>query len=305
MRRCLVVISLLLLTRAALADEPAAPVATSPPTADRARAPEIVWDPAYSRFDTADYAVSLAGAAASLAGAIIPPRSTHWTGGILFDERVRDALRLSTYGARATARDASDLLLSVTVTYPFLIDALIVTYWHRNSEDVAKQMTLIDLEALAVSSAFQGISTVLTSRERPYGRTCGSSDLPQDTINCDSSGRYRSFFSGHTSLTFTVAGLTCMHHENLSLYGGGAADAIPCVAGLLAAGATGVLRVVSDQHYMSDVVVGALVGTASGIGIPWAFHYRKARLTSGSEPKSAVTCQVIPTPFGASLVGTF
>jgi membrane-associated phospholipid phosphatase len=38
--------------------------------------------------------------------------------------------------------------------------------------------------------------------------------------------------------------------------------------------ATALLRIVADKHYLSDVVVGAAVGTASGLLLPLVLHYR-------------------------------
>ena len=36
--------------------------------------------------------------------------------------------------------------------------------------------------------------------------------------------------------------------------------------------ATGYLRIASDRHYFTDVMAGAVVGTAVGVGVPFLFH---------------------------------
>ena len=69
----------------------------------------------------------------------------------------------------------------------------------------------------------------IVSRERPYGQTCGTTDLPSATNDCEGNVRYRSFFSGHSAFTFMAAGLICVHHEKLDLLGGGLPDHIACV----------------------------------------------------------------------------
>jgi hypothetical protein len=43
------------------------------------------------------------------------------------------------------------------------------------------------------------------------------------------------------------------------------------------ASATGVLRIVADRHYASDVIVGAVMGLSVGYGLPWLLHYCYAR----------------------------
>jgi membrane-associated phospholipid phosphatase len=38
--------------------------------------------------------------------------------------------------------------------------------------------------------------------------------------------------------------------------------------------ATGMLRVVADKHFTSDILAGALIGVASGGLMPWLLHFR-------------------------------
>jgi membrane-associated phospholipid phosphatase len=182
-------------------------------------------------------------------------------------------------------------------TYPILVDSIIVAYWYRGSDDVALQMTLIDAEAMAVSAAIQGSANFFAGRERPYGGDCGGA-IPSQSSDCTSTSRYRSFFSGHSTLSFTSASLICAHHETLELFESGA-DLGTCISGFLAAGAIATLRVAGDVHYMSDVLTGAIVGTAVGLGIPLLHHYRTE--TAGGSS----TLRFVPLPTGAQLVGTF
>ncbi len=220
---------------------------------------------------------------------------------MLADEDARDQLRLDGYLARRRARDASDVLLAVTVTTPMLADAVTTAGWYHRSPDVAEQMLLIDAEVLAVTTGVHGLVAALANRERPYGRTCGS-ELDADGLDCRRNDRYRSFFSGHSSVSFAAASLICIHHQELELYGGGAADALACGAGYAAATATATLRVVGDMHYLSDVMVGAAWGTVAGLGLPWVFHYR---VKDGGSRESARQLHLVPYPGGVSLGGTF
>jgi membrane-associated phospholipid phosphatase len=260
----------------------------------------LVWRG--QRFSTADYVIASVGGALTLSAAMIRPRAQHsLSGGMFFDDSVRDALRAGSLQSRYVFRDASDVGLSLIVTWPFFADALVSAWWYRGSRDVAEQMALIDLETLAISGAVQGATNVLVSRERPYGRDCGSSMLPGHATDCEGSTHYRSFFSGHSAFSFTSAALICTHHLRNDLLGG-PWDGLSCLGGYLVAGATASFRVVSDVHYASDVLTGALVGTLIGYGVP-LLHYRRSRTESPTT--GALQLNLVPAAGGLGLLGIF
>jgi hypothetical protein len=89
----------------------------------------------------------------------------------------------------------------------------------------------------------------------------------------DNDQNFQSFYSGHSAAVATMAGLTCVHHEHLPLYGGGFADLVPCLMMMGTAVGTGVTRVIADKHWASDVVVGWSVGAFSGYVLPSLLHY--------------------------------
>jgi membrane-associated phospholipid phosphatase len=208
---------------------------------------------------------------------------------------------MPTSEGRYVARDASDVILSLEATWPLFVDALITTWWYRGSPDAAGQMALIDGQALAIVTALQGATNTLVSRERPYGRICGTPEQPDSTIDCEGNVRYRSFFSGHSAFTFMSAGLICVHHQKLDLLGG-TGDAIACVAGYAGAAATATLRVMGDMHYVSDVAVGAGVGTLVGLAVP-LLHYRRVNLAP--KEKAVLDWTLVPIGAGLGVGGTF
>ena len=274
-----------------------------PPAGDKPAKP-VLWNPEWPRFSTADWIITAAGAAITITAAIIPPQNRHSLGGgIAFDDSARKTLRMPTPEGRYVARDASDVILSLEATWPFFVDALITTWWYRGSPDAAAQMALVDGEALAIVTALQGATNTIVSRERPYGQVCGTTpDLPGATNDCEGNVRYRSFFSGHSAFAFMAAGLICVHHEKLDLLGGGAADHIACVAGYAGAAATATLRLMGDMHYVSDVAIGASVGTLVGLAVP-LIHYRRVNLAPTH--KAAVDWTLIPVGAGLGVGGTF
>jgi len=259
----------------------------------------LAWDPSFNRMDAPEMVLTGVAAGIALTTNIVSPLKTGWTGGILFDDQVR-SLRLPTLDSRLEVRSGTDVGLALMTTYPILVDSIIVAYWYRGSQDVALQMALIDAEAFAITGALEGTTNFFAGRARPYAADCGSG-VPKNTTDCSSNTLYRSFFSGHSAVSFTAAGLICAHHEALHLFES-PADHVACATGLLAAATIGTLRIVGDAHYFSDVFVGAVVGTAVGLGVPLLHHYKRADEDSTS---SGFALKLVPGLGGAQLMGTF
>ncbi len=224
-----------------------------------------------------------------------------WRNG--FDEAARDALRIDIPEGGRYARDASDVGLVLLVNMRF-VDNLIVTWWFHDKGSTAWQMTLIDAQTISFSASLNSLVAGAAGRERPYSRGYCNNELESKTSDCLGNNRFRSFFSGHATAAFTLATLTCVHHGKLPLYGGGPVEAVPCVTGLAVASGVSLLRVAADQHYMTDVITGSVFGAASGVAIPYAFHYAwdAANGKSDSRPPP-----ITVTPMGAGLgvMGSF
>lgn len=267
--------------------------------------PPLVWKDEWPRFRTWEYVVTGIAAAASFGSLAVPPPSSKWRDINAFDQKSRTALRFPDQDDRDVAKDTSDLLMTMLINQLFF-DTLVVTWWWRGQGSIAWQMSMINLEAIALNGAFHGLTAVFAGRERPYYGVCTGPEDDQ-LRDCRGSKRYRSFFSGHTSTSFVAAGLMCSHHIAMPLYGGGTAEAwLMCVGGFASAATVGLMRVMSDQHYMSDVVSGAAVGTLFGLGVPWIFHYRggTSPARSAGEPP-AVAVQFVPTLGGGYVTGQF
>ena len=68
-----------------------------------------------------------------------------------------------------------------------------------------------------------------------------------------------SFYSGHTSASFTASGTLCSVDFDAW-----------CVSSLLLSSSVGIFRVVEDRHYPSDVLVGVALGFTTGF-LSWRF----------------------------------
>lgn len=258
----------------------------------------LQWVPEWSyRAGTWDLVIAGAGAATALIAAVTPPSGHHRYGGILIDDDVRDALRIKSLNGRYIIRDASDVGISLLTTWPFLVDALITTWWYHGNVEVARKMAIVSAQTLTVTAALQGVTNGLASRERPYGQLCGG-ELPEDTVDCTRNGRYRSFYSGHASLSFAGASVICMNHVGLKILGG-PFDALSCVGAYGLASATAMFRVMGDMHYFSDVTLGAAMGTLVGLGIP-LLHGHKL-----PPNKTGIDVQIVPVGTGLGVGGVF
>jgi membrane-associated phospholipid phosphatase len=127
------------------------------------------------------------------------------------------------------------------------------------------------LLAEAVGVAFllnQGFKYV-TARQRPYAYYGEPVDAPASEKNL-------SFYSGHTSFAFaTAAAVTTL--SALRNYPG---TAIIGACSFAAAAFVGYLRIASDMHYLTDVLVGAALGGVVGFAVPFIFHPREQSATT-------------------------
>lgn len=293
----------------AASDAAGAGSASSAPAENTRR---VEWQPGWHRFGWVNLGVIAGGAgAAGLALLIGPDTDSPRQLKNSFDESVRDALRPRSESTREAFLYLSDVSLGLNIAYAYVGDALLNAGVYRRSPDVAWQLALIDTQVIALALGVQLWTANLVSRERPYGRTCGSSELPEDASECTGDYRYRSFFSSHTTLAFAMATATCTHNAYVPLYPGAVAW-VPCAGTLALAGFTGYARIAADQHYATDVAVGAVVGSTLGWLVPF-LHYvgggspraPSASTDYGTLPLVPVSWSVVPMGPGAAVVGTF
>lgn len=211
-----------------------------------------------------------AGALGAGLGIFLAPPTEHdpevgvWRGGIVADEPFRDLLRAETPEAAGIAGRVSDVMLVATIAYTTLADALLIPLI-QDDPDLAWQASLAHSLAFGITLTAGGIVKRVTGRARPYERDCQSNP---NGPGCNSRDIYESFYSLHTGLAATSAGVSCALHLERNLFGDAAADIGSCGGSIAAATLTGLLRVVSDRHYLSDVLIGGLLGFAVGYIVP-------------------------------------
>ena len=151
-----------------------------------------------------------------------------------------------------------DILLACTMAAPF---ALAI---HQEKETIITEAVMY-AETLLIAHSVKELTKDAVTRWRPY---CYYDDTKSKLLRDDDSGR--SFMSGHASMAFASASFLTtvyahMHPEEKKKY---------LVAGgsFAAAAAVGTLRVLSGNHFLTDVLAGALWGTAVGYLVP-QLHY--------------------------------
>jgi len=193
------------------------------------------------------------------------PTEGDWTSRNEFDEEIRSALRLKSRSAREATDLAGHAIMGLMIAAPVL-DSFATLGIRDGNWDAVWQNEMVNLESFTLTSLISSVTQNLLARERPFVRDCRDGD-------CESNLENRGFPSGHVAFAFTGAGLLCNHHRYQSLYNNPAADRAVCSAGIGLAVADGVLRLVADRHYATDVAAGTVLGLFSGFVLPRLLHY--------------------------------
>ncbi len=155
--------------------------------------------------------------------------------------------------------------------YPFyaVMPLPLILFIDKKMRKDAGTISLMYLEAFAYTGLIYGGSVYFVDRYRPdvYNTNLA--------MSYRTNGNYRnSFFAGHVAVvatsTFFIAKVFDDYHPESNwkwvIYGGAAAATV----------GMGYMRLEAGKHFPSDILLGALVGTASGILTP-ALHKNKSK----------------------------
>jgi hypothetical protein len=245
------------------------------------------------------------------------PLPTHatWNRPILFDSWARSVFRGRTAAIQSFASTSTDIMYKAGALVPFVVDDYFGALALNQNADLAWQLAVIDLQSFGLAGLVSLGAEHAVGRARPYTLSCNASGQVLDAQGhvmqtCGTSNDFRSFYSGHATSTATTAGLVCAHHQHLPLFGGGFADLAPCLLMIGVSVAAGMLRLVYDEHWASDVIVGWADGVFSGYVLPSLLHFGFGSGRPIAEIRSSVLDMVptfLPQPGGAELgmVGIF
>jgi len=236
------------------------------------QAPSVAWQPQWKKVDAVEYVATGVFALSAVGLSLfVDQRSSGGEGGVLFDGSLRALVRARSRAGRDRARIVGDLGYRTMLAYP-LVDLGVTWAVHGDSE-VALQMLSIDLEVISFAGLVGMVTNHAVGRARPSHGECRRD--PGYERFCNTSDQFASFLSGHTIMATVGAAVTCAHHLNLPLYGGGAGDIAACAAASGLALTTGIARMVNDRHWATDVTAALAIGTAAGYLWPVWYHYRR------------------------------
>lgn len=167
----------------------------------------------------------------------------------MLDRSGRDFFAKESYGARETAHELSNLSLTAALLMPAAL--------------LYQKGQWRDLTPFLVTGAGVLLSKNNIARDRPYVPSCDTH--PNYDPHCFQADSRKSFYSGHTAFAFTGAGVTCRWAKTYE------ASPWACPSALGLATFTGAARMTADKHFLSDVLVGGVLGYLSGYYLTFSF----------------------------------
>ena len=157
---------------------------------------------------------------------------------------------------------AADILLVASMATPLLLT--------KTEKDEWFKCGVMYAETLLIANGIKELTKLAVNKPRPY-MYYDSYTFPKKDI--DDGDWANSFPSGHSTMAFAGATFTsytfCKYFPDSKLK-------IPVVAGSYAlAGSVAALRLSSGNHFMSDVLTGAALGTAVGFLVPWLHTFNE------------------------------
>lgn len=181
-----------------------------------------------------------------------------WCGPILFDGAVRDGLvwedvKRARSLSNATGYYAAPIFALGGIGLAAALDDRGTANWLDDGIIIAETAAITGVATYAIKAAF--------ARSRPFvHHGVGVDPEAQDN--------HQSFFSGHSSLSMSLA---ISAGTVASMRGYAWAPAL-YAGGISLSLATGYFRIAGDKHWTTDVVTGWLVGAAAGYLVPRVFH---------------------------------
>lgn len=183
-----------------------------------------------------------------------------------FDRGIRSGLKAGSASSREDADRASDAMLGVSAGLVPL--AAVARTWMDGDCQQAWDMATDAFESIALASFLTEAAKSIAGRERPFVRDCDATPPPD--ARCGDRDRKQSFWSGHAATAAAGAGVHCAWAIKQRTWGESPGERVlPCALGAGAAVTTGVLRVVADEHWGTDVIVGLAVGGVVGYFDTW------------------------------------
>lgn len=198
------------------------------------------------------------------------------TGTILFADKPVNRFTVEQIRTNKSVVSASTYVTNFGGLYEAYTLAALGTYGWLFKKDKEKTTTLLATQAYITGAAIETVLKYLTSRQRPsyYDAVTGLNSPifhgPFYHFLKKDNSSFESFPSGHTTVAFAAATVFAMEYRNIWY--------VPIIA-YSAATSIGISRIVQNQHWISDVLVGAALGFLTGRQVVNNYHrYSKVQL---------------------------
>ncbi len=215
----------------------------------------------------------------------LAPDACRWCATDGLDRAVRDGLR---WDDPARAASASNLVGYLGVPLATIGGIGLAARMSGHGENWWTDGVIV-AESAILASDFTNLVKDAVGRERPFVHALAPADKP---LTASPQENNLSFFSGHSSLTMSLA---VSAGTVATLRGYRLAPAV-WAAGVGLALATGYLRIAGDRHWATDVVTGWAVGAAFGFAVPYYLH-RRSHSSTASSLSAAVGPRLISVAF--------
>ncbi|MFO0561606.1 MAG: phosphatase PAP2 family protein [Polyangiales bacterium] len=243
------------------------------------------------------WATALSALVASRAEAQPVPR---WQYATRIDRDASRVLRAEDPRTRRAADTASWVVVGTLMAAPIAVAEGAAL--DRGASQLAVGEAVLSLAIPYASTALIGFGAkYLFARERPYAARAGLASRCADGAasrrgECDWD-RNGSFPSLHSALGFAAAGALCV--QSLRFAPSGTSDALACGAATFSATIGAMLRMVADKHYVTDVLVGSLLGLTLSVATSWALHFAPGAPIPLARALDAERVDPLPVVLGA------
>ncbi len=228
----------------------------------------------------------------------------NWLDAPTFDADIGDSLILD---PDSTAHDVwariGDVFYMGGVAYSAV--APFLTFNSSRGDEFAFKYGFVHFEALAFAGGTVFLTQMLVRRVRPVGSGCRDDDPSTECTN----GHRESFPGGHTTMSTTVAALSCLHDTRVGMYDDAVAEWATCGVALVGAVANVLSRLFVGKHYFTDQVAGVALGMFSGGLLPYLLHPDLGKPRDDVSGEASVSAVVTPrfgdTELGLQVLGMF
>jgi len=202
-----------------------------------------------------------------LSGAVLvdrfAPHECTWCGTNDFDDAIREAVRWDdpTWASRLSDLGAYVLAPATAAT------TLVLANRDLETRGALRVDLGIVAESVIVAGCVQQVFKLTIGRERPRVHAIPPDDRPEGEAEDN-----LSFYSGHASVSFALA----TSAGTVASIRGYRLTPLVWGAGLSVAAMTVYMRLAADDHYATDVAVGAVMGSLAGVAVP-LLHRRRPR----------------------------